>query len=65
MHNLSCENEFYLRENEKWFPYQRLSTYPCFETEAPGELENGLLIIDVIFYIILLISIEIIEEVAI
>ena len=32
--NLSCENEFYLRENEKWFPYQRLSTYPRFETEA-------------------------------
>ena len=36
MHNLSSENEFYLHENEKWFPYQRLSTYPCFETEAGG-----------------------------
>ena len=24
--NLSCENEFYLHENEKSFPYQRLST---------------------------------------
>ena len=34
MHNLSCENEFYLHENEKRFPYQRLSTYPRFETEA-------------------------------
>ena len=36
MPNLSCENEFYLHENEKWFPYQRLSTYPSFETEARG-----------------------------
>ena len=36
MHNLSCENEFYLHENEKWFPYQRLSTYPRFETETRG-----------------------------
>ena len=36
MHNLSCENEFYLHENEKSFPYQRLSTYPHFETEAGG-----------------------------
>ena len=36
MHNLSRENEFYLHENEKWFPYQRLSTYPRFETEARG-----------------------------
>ena len=26
----------YLHENEKWFPYQRLSTYPPFETEARG-----------------------------
>ena len=32
VHNLSCENEFYLHENEKWFPYQRLSTYARFET---------------------------------
>ena len=24
VHNLSCENEFYLHENEKSFPYQRL-----------------------------------------
>ena len=39
MHNLSCENEFYLHENEKWFPYQRLSTYPRFETEARGNSE--------------------------
>ena len=26
VHNLSCENEFYLHENEKLFAYQRLST---------------------------------------
>ena len=39
MHNLSCENEFYFHENEKWFPYQMLSTYPCFETEAWGNSE--------------------------
>ena len=39
MHNLSCENEFYLHENEKWFPYQRLSTYPRFETKARGNSE--------------------------
>ena len=39
MHNLSCENEFYLYENEKWFSHQRLSTYPRFETEAPGNSE--------------------------
>ena len=39
MHNLSCENEFYLHENEKLFPYQRLTTYPRFETEARGNSE--------------------------
>ena len=39
MHNLSCENEFYLYENEKWFSHQRLSTYPRFETQAPGNSE--------------------------
>ena len=39
MHNLSCENEFYLYENEKWFSHQRLSTYSRFETEAPGNSE--------------------------
>ena len=39
MHNFSCENEFYLHENEKSFPYQRLSTYPCFDTEAEGNSE--------------------------
>ena len=32
-------NEFYLHENEKWFPYQRLSTYPRFEIEARGNSE--------------------------
>ena len=36
MHNLSCENEFYLHENEKWFPYQRLTTYPRFEQRSGG-----------------------------
>ena len=39
MHNLSCENEFYLHENEKSLLYQRLSTYPCFDTEAKGNSE--------------------------
>ena len=34
VHNLSCENEFYLHENEKSFPYRRLSTHPRFETEG-------------------------------
>ena len=34
VHNLSCE---------KWFPYQRLSSSPRFETEAPGGLRNGLI----------------------
>ena len=33
------ENEFYLRGNEKWFPYQRLNTCPRFETEARGNSE--------------------------
>ena len=28
-----------LHENEKWLPYQRLSTYPRFETEARGNSE--------------------------
>ena len=37
MHNLSRENEFYLHENEN--PYQSLSTYPRFETEAQGNPE--------------------------
>ena len=35
MHNLSCENELYLHESEKLFPYQR---------QRPGELGNGLLL---------------------
>ena len=35
MHNLSCENEFYLHENEKSFPYQRLSTQPRL-VQRPG-----------------------------
>ena len=33
-HNLSCENDFYLQENENSFPYQRLSTQPRFDTET-------------------------------
>ena len=37
VHNLSYENEFYLLENEKSFPCQRLSTYPRFDTEARGK----------------------------
>ena len=47
--NLSFQNEarctiflvkmFYLHENEKLFPHQRLSTYPRFETEARGNSE--------------------------
>ena len=36
MQNLSCKNEFYLHENAKLIPYQRLSTYPRFEAEAGG-----------------------------
>ena len=39
MHNLSCENEFYLHENEKSFSYLRLSAYPRFDTEARGSSE--------------------------
>ena len=40
MHNLSCENEFYLHENEKPFSYLRLSAYPRFDTEARGSSET-------------------------
>ena len=39
MHNLSCESEFYLHENDKSFSNQRLSTYPRFDTEARGNSE--------------------------
>ena len=39
MHNLSCGNEFYLRENDKSFPYPRLSTSLRFDTEARGNSE--------------------------
>ena len=39
VHNLSFENEFRLHGNEKWFPYQRLSTYPRFDTEPRGNSE--------------------------
>ena len=33
---MSESNEFHLHEKEKLFPYQRLSTYPRFETEVRG-----------------------------
>ena len=36
---LKWEWNLFLHENEKWFPYQRLSTYPRFETEAPRNSE--------------------------
>ena len=36
MHELSCENEFYLLENKKSFPYQRLSTYSRFDQRLSG-----------------------------
>ena len=39
VHNLSCESEFYLHENDKSFSNQRLSTYPRFDTEARGNSE--------------------------
>ena len=50
MHNLSCENEFYLHENEKSFQYERLTLNLVF-IQRPGEtrkwpkykLEEGLL----------------------
>ena len=35
----SCENKFYLHENDKSFPYQRMSTWPRFDTEAWRNLE--------------------------
>ena len=34
MHNLSCENEFYLHKNGKSFPCQRLSTLRSFDTQV-------------------------------
>ena len=40
MHNLSCENEFYLHENEKWFHIKGWA-YPRFETEARGNSETA------------------------
>ena len=46
MQNLSCGKEFYLRENEKSFPHQRLSTQPHFDTEA---LENS----EMVYYYLL------------
>ena len=36
MHNLSCENEFYLHENEKSFQYERLTLKLVF-IQRPGE----------------------------
>ena len=37
---LPFENEIYLHDNEKSFPYQRMSTYPRFDTEARGNSER-------------------------
>ena len=37
--NISCENEFYIHENEKSIPCQRLSTLPSLDTEARGNSE--------------------------
>ena len=34
--NLSCENEFYLQENNNSFSYQRLRTLPRFKTDTEG-----------------------------
>ena len=39
VHILSCENEFYLHENEKSFPCQRLSTLSRIDTQARGNSE--------------------------
>ena len=46
VHNLSCENEFYLHENEKSFPFQRLSTLPRFDTQARG-------ISEIVYYVLI------------
>ena len=39
MHNLFCENDFYLHGNKKSFSFQRLSTEPHFDTEGQGNSE--------------------------
>ena len=36
MHNLSCENEFYLHDDKKSFSQERFCTWPRFKTEACG-----------------------------
>ena len=45
VHNLSCENEFYLHENEKLFPYwkaKHLTLFGfCFDREARGNSEKA------------------------
>ena len=33
------KNEFYLHQNKKSFPYDRLNTQPRFDTEARGNSE--------------------------
>ena len=43
MQNLSCENEFYLHDTKRLFPYQQLGTQPHFETEACGKPEMAYL----------------------
>ena len=41
VHNLSCENEFYLHENEKPSPYQRWALNLVL-IQRPGKLGNSL-----------------------
>ena len=36
VHNLSCENEFYLHDNRKSFSQERFCTWPRFKKEAWG-----------------------------
>ena len=42
VHDLSCENEFYLNKNKKSFSYQRLSTYSRFD-QRPGGTRKRLI----------------------
>ena len=41
MHNLSCENEFYLHENEKMISISKAEHLPSCSNRDPGELGNG------------------------
>ena len=42
VHDISCENEFYLHKNKKSFSYQRLSTYSRFD-QRPGGTQKWLI----------------------